>query len=178
MCTMLSIFEKFVKCCYKWVIGGVSPPVLPCLHALMPEKFNTNPNEQQQNHHHTNMDVQEDLNCINKTTNMNCLAELFLGFLQYYSHFDYIHYAISVRTGNRLPIIECRFMRAPKNDPNQWKFLCIEEPFDLTNTARSVFDNDTFQHIKNVIIYSYNELLKTNLLTNILPVKMVMNLKS
>lgn len=55
--------------------------------------------------------------------------------------------AISVRAGARVPVGVCRAARAHKNDPHQWKLLCVEEPFDLTNTARSVYDHDSFDKI-------------------------------
>jgi len=37
-----------------------------------------------------------------------------------------------------------------KNDPHHWKYLCIEEPFDRTNTARSVYDPLAFNKIIEV----------------------------
>lgn len=111
--------------------GGVTPPVLPCLHGLVPDRFNNSSD------HHT-MDVQEEIEAVRdfQSDNTECLGELLLGFLHYYSCFDYAHSAISVRAGCRLPIDECRFAKAPKNDPGQWKYMCIEEPFDLTNTGK------------------------------------------
>ncbi|VEN51552.1 unnamed protein product [Callosobruchus maculatus] len=132
---------------YSWALMvihflqcGVTPPVLPCLHGLMPEKFNS----EVENH---TMDVQEEIASTRNFTSENTmsLGELLTGFLQYYSDFNYNEFAISVRAGCRLPIDDCRFQKAPKNDPHQWKYLCIEEPFDFTNTARSVYDLDTFR---------------------------------
>jgi poly(A) RNA polymerase GLD2 len=38
---------------------------------------------------------------------------------------------------------------------------CLTEPFDLTNTARSVYDGDVFERIKAVFQASYNSLKKT-----------------
>lgn len=52
-------------------------------------------------------------------------------------------------------------MKSPKNDIGQWKQLCIEEPFDLTNTARSVYDIDIFNRIKMVFITSYTKIKET-----------------
>ncbi|CAH1992040.1 unnamed protein product [Acanthoscelides obtectus] len=159
---------------YSWALMvihflqcGVTPPVLPCLHGMMPEKFNS----EIENH---TMDVQEEIASTKNFTSDNSmsLGELLTGFLQYYSTFNYNEYAISVRTGCRLPIDECRFQKAPKNDPHQWKYLCIEEPFDFTNTARSVYDLDVFRHIKNIITKSFDELTRTKMLNNILPVNL------
>jgi hypothetical protein len=41
--------------------------------------------------------------------------------------------------------------------------LCsyLTEPFDLTNTARSVYDHDVFERVKAVFQTSYNSLKKT-----------------
>lgn len=119
------------------------------------------------------MDVQEEIHSMKdfKSDNTMCIGELLVGFFEYYSVFNYNEFAISVRAGTKLPIDECRFVKAPKNDPHQWKYLCIEEPFDHTNTARSVFDLETFKHIRNIIICSFQELARTKMLSNILPVK-------
>lgn len=89
--------------------------------------------------------------------------------MEYYASFRYDRYAISVREGTLLLKEECRYAKSLKNDVTQWKLLCIEEPFDLTNTARSVYDVDTFEHIKNVFQYSYKALYETKLLSTILP---------
>ncbi|XP_028128848.1 poly(A) RNA polymerase gld-2 homolog A-like isoform X2 [Diabrotica virgifera virgifera] len=157
---------------YSWALmvihylqRGVVPPVLPCLHGLIPDKFNSFT----ENH---SMDVQEELPTIKdfQSDNSLNLAELLIGFFRYYTNYDFNHYAISVRTGSSLPIDECRFTKAPKNDPHQWKFLCIEEPFDHTNTARSVFDLESFKLIKNSITASYEILVNTKNLCSILPV--------
>ncbi|KAK7793005.1 hypothetical protein R5R35_009606 [Gryllus longicercus] len=132
---------------------GVSPPVLPCLHGLYQEKFTP----------HSDIlmiDIHEDMRPFN-SENTQSLGELLLQFLQYYVEFDFSQYAISVRLAARVPIDECRRARSYKNDPHQWKYLCIEEPFDLTNTARSVYDRDVFEKVKAVFLASFNNLKKT-----------------
>lgn len=96
------------------------------------------------------------------------LGELLIGFLQYYTFFDYSTYAISVRTGSRLPVDECRYARSLKNDPHQWKYLCIEEPFDLSNTARSVYDLVRFRRIKSVFHKSFLVLVRSRNISRIL----------
>jgi hypothetical protein len=57
-----------------------------------------------------------------------------------------------------LPIEECKTARSAKNDPNHWLTLCIEEPFDLTNTARSAYDGEIFARIKDVFFQSWYRL--------------------
>ncbi|XP_033248126.1 poly(A) RNA polymerase gld-2 homolog B isoform X2 [Drosophila miranda] len=120
---------------------GCTPHVLPCLHTLYPEKFQ--------------LGQQDcfDLNLIETidpypTQNHQTLGELFLGFFKYYSYFDFRNHAISVRTGGVLPVSACRLAKSCKNDAYQWKELNIEEPFDLSNTARSVYDFATFERVK------------------------------
>ncbi|XP_076222957.1 poly(A) RNA polymerase gld-2 homolog A isoform X2 [Nomia melanderi] len=133
---------------------GVNPPVLPCLHSLYEGKFTP----------HTDIhciDMQEELDiptAVLRPKNRQSLGELLVEFFRYYVTFDFNQYAISVRLANKIPIEECRRVRSYKNDPHQWKYLCIEEPFDLTNTARSVYDPDVFARIKRVFDRTYQNL--------------------
>ncbi|XP_021936561.1 poly(A) RNA polymerase gld-2 homolog A-like isoform X2 [Zootermopsis nevadensis] len=132
---------------------GVTPPVLPCLHGMYPGKFTPHSDIQM-------IDIYEDLPPFN-SDNSQTLGELLHDFLRYYAEFSFSQYAMSVRLASRVPIEECRRARTYKNDPHQWKYLCIEEPFDLTNTARSVYDRDVFERIKAVFQASYISLKKT-----------------
>lgn len=81
--------------------------------------------------------------------------------LSYLNYFSYTRNAISIRTGGLLPIEDCRMVRMPKNEPSHWQTLCIEEPFDLTNTARSTYDWDIFSKIKSVFFHSWRRLNET-----------------
>lgn len=58
--------------------------------------------------------------------NKQTIGELFLQFLGYYSSFNYEQHAISIRMASVIPIANCRLVPSPKNDPHQWKELCIE----------------------------------------------------
>nr|XP_033342902.1 poly(A) RNA polymerase gld-2 homolog A-like isoform X1 [Megalopta genalis]XP_033342903.1 poly(A) RNA polymerase gld-2 homolog A-like isoform X1 [Megalopta genalis]XP_033342904.1 poly(A) RNA polymerase gld-2 homolog A-like isoform X1 [Megalopta genalis]XP_033342905.1 poly(A) RNA polymerase gld-2 homolog A-like isoform X1 [Megalopta genalis]XP_033342907.1 poly(A) RNA polymerase gld-2 homolog A-like isoform X1 [Megalopta genalis] len=133
---------------------GVSPSVLPCLHTLYEGKFTP----------HTDIhciDMQEEIDIpstVLRPKNRQSLGELLVEFFRYYVTFDFNQYAISVRLANKILIEECRRARSYKNDPHQWKYLCIEEPFDLTNTARSVYDPDVFARIKRVFDRTYQNL--------------------
>lgn len=136
---------------------GVNPPVLPCLQSIFVSKFSS------QTDIHS-IDIHEDLNIpfsIRLPENRQSLGELILEFFNYYVKFDYSKYAISVRLASKIPIEECRMAQSLKNDPHQWKNLCIEEPFDLTNTARSVYDSDIFEKIKKVFCVTYQRLKKS-----------------
>ncbi|XP_058824451.1 poly(A) RNA polymerase gld-2 homolog B-like isoform X2 [Topomyia yanbarensis] len=138
---------------------GVSPPILPCLHAMYPDKFVRMSD-------FSNLDLTETVEPY-KNDNLQSLGELFLLFLEYYANFDYTHYAISVRTASVIPIESARIARSYKNDPHHWRQLCIEEPFDLTNTARSVFDAEIFEQIKSVFSTCWRRLKDTNDLNTI-----------
>lgn len=132
---------------------GVTPPVLPCLHEMYLGKFAPHSDIQM-------IDLHEDLRPFT-SDNTQSLGELLHDFLRYFVEFDFNQYAMSVRLASCIPIEECRRARTYKNDPHQWKYLCIEEPFDLTNTARSVYDRNVFERVKAVFQASYNSLKKT-----------------
>lgn len=83
------------------------------------------------------------------------------------SNYRYKTSAISIRTGGVLPIEECKIVRSSKNDPNHWQTLCIEEPFDYTNTARSVYDYEIFAKIREVFFKSWLRLKETHSLDSV-----------
>ncbi|XP_066149697.1 poly(A) RNA polymerase gld-2 homolog A-like isoform X1 [Euwallacea fornicatus] len=173
--------KKLTVSSYSWTLMviqylqcGVFPAILPCLHSLCPAKFNV----QLPGSHVTFTDVHESIREVRnyRSSNTETLGELFIGFLGYYANFDFKNYAISVRNGSPILIDHCKRMNSPKNDPNQWKFLCIEEPFEHTNTARSVWHVPAFLHIKIVIRKSYEELKTSLKLRNVLPLDLIEDL--
>ncbi|ESO98294.1 hypothetical protein LOTGIDRAFT_64710, partial [Lottia gigantea] len=126
---------------------GCEPKVLPSLHKLHPEMFSSTSDIRQ-------LKLNENLKF--ETKNNQSLGELFLGFLDYYSNkFDYETYAISVRLGTKLPK---RIIAQQTDNIRQWKYLCIEEPFDLSNTARAVYDDYAFIRIRRVFRVSFHKL--------------------
>jgi poly(A) RNA polymerase GLD2 len=130
---------------------AVEPPVLPCLQRLKPHFY----------------DPDSDLKTIkfvNKppikwnSQNQLSLKDLLLGFLDYYSYtFCYERDAISVRLGQVIPkhVVQRYKSDTSENYFTHWKYLCIEEPFNHTNTARSVYDEITFQRILSVFRVSH-----------------------
>jgi poly(A) RNA polymerase GLD2 len=44
-------------------------------------------------------------------------------------------------------------MQKRKNNSSQWQ--SFEEPFDLTNTARSTYDREVFARVKNAFFQSW-----------------------
>ncbi|CAG5127641.1 unnamed protein product, partial [Candidula unifasciata] len=137
---------------------GVSPPVVPCLQETKPELFDPSLDVRQLS---LNFEPYLDFVSENRAT----LGELFLGFLDYYANqFSFEDQIISVRLGRLLTLDEV----ASAGNTMQWKFLNIEEPFEKTNTARSVYDKFVFTRVQRVFKSSHQTLDKTRDLERIL----------
>ncbi|XP_011638103.1 poly(A) RNA polymerase gld-2 homolog A-like isoform X1 [Pogonomyrmex barbatus] len=133
---------------------GTSPPILPCLHSIFPNKF--------QDRCIYNIDIHEELNIPSSSQlpkNNQSLGELLIEFFKYYMQFDFDQYAISVRLGSKILKTYCS---EASGDSYQWKYLCIEEPFDLSNAARSVYDYDIFTLILFIMKMSYSTLKRNH----------------
>lgn len=101
-----------------------------------------------------------------KSENTQTLGELFMGFLEHYSTFEYVfllncpsplpafnivssfsnysysRYAISVRTAGVLPVEQCRLVRTIKNESHTWVNLCVEgKTHPLTSLFKAIFIN-------------------------------------
>ncbi|KAL0109212.1 hypothetical protein PUN28_014359 [Cardiocondyla obscurior] len=142
---------------------GTNPPVLPCLHSIFANKFKPDVDIYA-------IDIHEELKIPSANRlpeNRQSLGELLFEFFKYYVEFDFSQYAISVRLASKIPKEECRMVQSSKNDPYQWKYLCIEEPFDLTNTARSVYDPDMFSKIIYILKITYSRLKEKYSLSNV-----------
>ncbi|XP_050069229.1 poly(A) RNA polymerase gld-2 homolog A-like [Anopheles maculipalpis] len=125
---------------------GVTPAVVPCLHKTYPEKF-------VQERYNSNLLERIDPH---ESENKDTLGELLLKFYKYYAEFDYANYAISVRTGTTLPIAECRWNGSENLGIRSYLF--IEEPFNRTNTGKSVHNRYVFQQIKAAFAASWKML--------------------
>ncbi|KAI1296659.1 Poly(A) RNA polymerase GLD2 [Halotydeus destructor] len=136
---------------YSWTLmvihffqyGVKGDPVLPCLQKLHPDLFNEL------------ADIRRlQLGAkwpIHESNNKCSVGELFVEFIHYFANtFNYEEDAISVRTGKLIPKQVTRMYKSPKNSPADWPFLAIEEPFDRTNTARSVHDKAIFDRIMSI----------------------------
>uniref|UniRef100_A0A4W4FV21 polynucleotide adenylyltransferase n=1 Tax=Electrophorus electricus TaxID=8005 RepID=A0A4W4FV21_ELEEL len=98
------------------------------------------------------------------STNQSSLGDLLLGFLKYYATvFRWDKYVISVREAKAVPKPNCR----------EWKdkFICVEEPFDGSNTARAVHEKIKFDFIKEQFIESWQVLQARKDLNSILPLR-------
>ncbi|KAL4141673.1 hypothetical protein QTP88_004265 [Uroleucon formosanum] len=142
-------------------LQNVEPPVLPSLQCIYGMKFSSNTDIEFVHMH-------EQLPSSGwRSDNKQSLGELLLQFFQYYNDFNFYKHAVSVRMGSPIPLEICRMADSAKNNPGQWKFIGIEEPFEKTNTARSVNNYNVFAQIKEAITNSYNQLKETMSLDSI-----------
>lgn len=126
----------------------------------MPSKFSTNLNI-------TELNLYEDIPSF-KSENQDTLGQLFVKFLEHYSwNFNYSQDCASVRVGCTILIETAREHKAIKNTYDQWRFISIEEPFDQTNTAKSVYDETGFQIVLNTFRDSYRTITQTANLASI-----------
>jgi len=147
---------------------AVEPPILPCLQAMRPMKYSPT------------MDIksirmnQKPMSW--KSRNEMSLKELFIGFLDYYSYtFCYLKDAISIRLGQTVPKHVVQRYKFNGNSFSHWKYLSIEEPFDHTNTARSVYDEVTFERILSVFRVSHYTIRRYPFLDSIMTGKQYVN---
>ncbi|XP_046640712.1 poly(A) RNA polymerase gld-2 homolog A-like isoform X3 [Daphnia pulicaria] len=142
---------------------GVHVPVLPCLQKVRAERFWPEGDIRR-----LQTFTDEELKVLRSNNHMT-LGQLFAGFLDYYAHhFNYGAHAMSIRLGGTIPLEQCRQYMSPKNDPHHWKYICIEEPFDRTNTARSVYDPAAFQKIVDVFRQSAAKISQTKDLLSVM----------
>lgn len=138
------------------------PPVLPCLQKLQQDKYRPTSDVRK-------LKLREDLPDFSSQNNMN-LGDLFVGFLSYFAYeFDYFRHVMSVRLGGTIAKeIAMNNTYSSKNKKAHWKWVCIEEPFDLTNTACAVFKPGVFRYIRQVFTDSCERVKRTSNLGSVL----------
>eukprot|EP00794_Sanderia_malayensis_P009680 gene9680-10667_t len=120
----------------NYLQAGTKPAVIPSIQNIYPDCFRGDMSVD----HLPMFDAAEMIPC-NRSTNTQPVGELLEGFLDYYGNqFRWDFLAVSVRLGRATP--------KPLNRDWAEKPICIEEPFDLTNTARSVCSWDSYSRIK------------------------------
>ena len=87
------------------------------------------------------------------SNNRMSLGELLVRFFKYYNneaHFDTQRDVGSIRCGSILDASDCeRFARISKLSPGQWSAkLLMEEPFDRTNAARAVCNDQKWRLVR------------------------------
>lgn len=119
---------------------GCDPPVLPCLQRMQPRRYDSGDYWKWLNPHGEHINY--------RSRNTQSLGSLFYGFFDYYTNrFDFAKDVMSVRLGCKLPKHVAMCFTSTKNKRGHWKFICIEEPFNRTNTACAVYDQDSFNRI-------------------------------
>jgi poly(A) RNA polymerase GLD2 len=154
----LSSYSLTLMCLF-YLQGIAKPSVVPVWQAILPDRFDTDQPVSQ-------LKRNDEPKLIWKSENRQTIGELFIGFLKYFSKdFRYEKHAISVRTGSLIDKEE--FL---DNDLTHYgdALLAIEEPFDFTNTARSVYDDDEFERIVRVFRRSYFTIEKSKSFSSIL----------
>ncbi|XP_015704097.1 poly(A) RNA polymerase GLD2 isoform X2 [Coturnix japonica] len=132
-------------------------PILPSLQKNYPESFD--PTMQLNLVHQAPCTIPPYL-----SKNESSLGELLIGFFKYYAtEFDWNHQIISVREAKAIP----------RPDDAEWrnKYICVEEPFDRTNTARAVHEKQKFDIIKEEFLKSWQILKDKKDLSFVLPLK-------
>lgn len=86
--------------------------------------------------------------------------------LIYFLIFRFEEFVISIRLGDLIPRDN---LRAADLDGqySQWKYLLIEEPFELINAARSVYNERTFEKIVQVFQKSASVIKQTKSLDSL-----------
>ncbi|PKU40658.1 poly rna polymerase gld2 isoform x1 [Limosa lapponica baueri] len=134
-------------------------PILPSLQKNYPECFD--PTMQLHLVHRVPRTIPPFL-----SKNGSSLGDLLVGFFKYYAtEFDWSHQMISVREAKAIP----------RPDGTEWrnKFICVEEPFDGTNTARAVHEKQKFDMIRSEILQAWRILRDKKDLNYILPFRTV-----
>uniref|UniRef100_A0A915CX55 PAP-associated domain-containing protein n=1 Tax=Ditylenchus dipsaci TaxID=166011 RepID=A0A915CX55_9BILA len=136
---------------------GTQPnPVLPSLQQLYPNVFHKNADVRNLN---VGLKLSPAPETLWETNQKLTLSELLLGFLQYYAFkFSFDADAISIRIGKKTERAMVARNRSPYNHLSQWHCICIEEPFTLSNTAHSVYDERIFEAIKKAFVDGFKEL--------------------
>uniref|UniRef100_A0A8B9P6Y7 polynucleotide adenylyltransferase n=1 Tax=Apteryx owenii TaxID=8824 RepID=A0A8B9P6Y7_APTOW len=132
-------------------------PILPSLQKNYPDSFD--PTMQLHLVHQAPCTIPPYL-----SKNGSSLGDLLIGFFKYYAtEFDWSHQMISVREAKAIP----------RPDGIEWrnKFICVEEPFDGTNTARAVHEKQKFDIIKDEFMKSWQILRDKKDLNCILPLR-------
>ncbi|XP_048383718.1 poly(A) RNA polymerase GLD2 [Stegostoma tigrinum] len=130
-------------------------PIIPSLQKEYPECFE--PTMQLQFVHRRGSNITPYL-----SLNSSSLGDLLVGFLRYYAtEFDWNNSIISIREAKVIP----------KTNEMEWKnkYICVEEPFDRTNTARAVHEKCKFDMIKKEFLQSWHKLKDKRDLFSILP---------
>jgi poly(A) RNA polymerase GLD2 len=142
----------------------VDEPVLPSLQQHFPKRFNPRVDIRTLNLSHPLEVISPESNF--KGSNTSSLGTLLIGFFDYYANqYNYETNAISIRLGREVK----------RGDVirhiTHWSPICIEEPFTLSNTAHSVYDEMIFKSIKQKFKDAHKILSTTMDLNNLMTIQ-------
>ncbi|GFY55794.1 poly(A) RNA polymerase gld-2 homolog A [Trichonephila inaurata madagascariensis] len=140
---------------------GCDPPVLPCLQKMQSRRCDSGD--------YWKCLIPYGEGCTFRSKNTQSLGSLLFGFFDYYSDkFDFSKDVISVRLGCKLQKQVAMNFRSTKNKRGHWKFICIEEPFNRTNTACAVYDQASFNRIMSAFKTTWLHLKEKKELASVL----------
>ncbi|XP_063309660.1 poly(A) RNA polymerase GLD2 isoform X1 [Pelobates fuscus] len=138
-------------------------PILPSLQKIYPDCFN--PTMQLHLVHQAPRNVPQYF-----SKNGASLGELLVGFLKYFAiEFEWGKRTVSVREGKAMA----------RTDGIEWrnKYICVEEPFDRTNTARAVHEKQKFDLIQEEFLKAWVRLRDNRDLNSVLPVQRIIGMQ-
>ncbi|TKR94248.1 hypothetical protein L596_008559 [Steinernema carpocapsae] len=136
---------------------GLSKPLLPSLQKMYSKRFS-----EKNDVRNLQKDKPLDPPAVGEWEydNSASLCDLLLGFLKYYAfEFDYNQHAISVRLGKRTDRAYVAGNCSTSVARSQWGCICIEEPFNLSNTAHSIHNQMIFDAIVDALKFGFAELM-------------------
>lgn len=136
--------------------------VVPCFQAIAAHRFNTTDDFQ-------SYSLQEKWPEF-KSSNKLSLGQLFVGFLDFYKEFNHHRSVVSIRVGYPISKETAKQYKSLKNRPESWSQLGVEEPFDRTNAACAVYDEEKLRKILQVFHKSYHLLSNGYPFHSVLPV--------
>ncbi|XP_037275570.1 poly(A) RNA polymerase GLD2 isoform X1 [Rhipicephalus microplus] len=133
---------------------GCEPAVLPSLQKMQPGRFCSDGDVRL-------LRLGEDLPPW-QSANTQSLGALFIGFLDYFANrFGFSRSCVSVRQGAPISRLEAVSATGTARR-SQWKYICVEEPFDQSNTARAVYNWDMYQLIVRAFHDTLEQLQKSH----------------
>ena len=172
MCTLSSYVLSLLA--INYLQCGVSPPVIPSLQQTYPKIFRASnvdiftlpylsslPPYLSANHDSLGEILCMELNINRLELHIKVLptvvdiqyvlnaGTLLTGFFDHFCRLDFTNDVPSVRLGRLLTNASCEtFSRRHGTAPRQWTaYVCVEEPFDRSNAARSVVQRYAFDRI-------------------------------
>lgn len=132
---------------------GCSPAVLPCLQTLRPYSFGK--------HIRANdLTLSEPTVYDYSSSNKKTVDQLLIGFFKYFgTDITLRDNVVSIKQGSLIPRATFRLQSSAYSvRPKRWQYVCIEEPFDGSNTAASIFRSWDYSKIVQAMKDAHSKL--------------------